>query len=226
MKKAAFTMLELVMVIVVLGILAALAMPRMERDIGQEAADNILSSIRYTQHYALMDNVTVPTDTGWQKAFWRFGFEGCSDNGIFYYVGSDKDTEGNIDLGEEATDPANGEIMMGFNSKPCESNLDAQIDATGTYKSSPNIFITKKYGISDSNIAYAGGCSSAAQHIAFDYMGRPHTGITNSSKPDYSTLLHTDCNLTFSFDDSSIPPFTITIEKETGHAFIVGQPNS
>lgn len=227
-NKSAFTMLELVMVIVVLGILAALALPRMERDIHQEAADNILSAIRYTQHMALMDDVTKPNNPKWQQAFWRFGFQGCSDNGIFYYVGSDKDTEGNIDAGEEAMDPANGHPMMGLNTEPCENDLSEQkITIGGTdYPSSSNIFITKKYGISDSNITYAGGCSSAAQHIAFDYMGRPHTGITNLTKPDFSTLMHEDCNLTFGFVDSSIAPFTITIEKETGHAFIVGQPDS
>jgi len=49
MKHSAFTMIELVLVIVVLGILAALAMPRLERDLRQEAKDNLLSAIRYTQ---------------------------------------------------------------------------------------------------------------------------------------------------------------------------------
>ena len=63
----AFTMLELVFVIVVLGILAALALPRMDRDLRQEAKDNILSAIRYTQHLALMDNKTNPLDANWQR---------------------------------------------------------------------------------------------------------------------------------------------------------------
>jgi len=228
LKKSAFTMLELVMVITVLGILAVLALPRMERDVRQEAADDILSAIRYTQHYALMDNVINPNNSNWQRAFWRFGFEGCSDNGVFYYIGSDKDLQGNIDAGEEAMDPSNGNPMMGVNNKPCEGDLSAQSITIGTqqYPSSSNIFITKKYGISDSNITYAGGCSDTNQHIAFDNLGRPHTGITNIARPDFATLLQADCNLTFSFEDSSITPVTITIEKETGYAHIVGQPNS
>jgi len=225
MKRSAFTMLELIMVIVVLGILAALAMPRIQRDIRQEAADNILSAIRYTQHLALTDNVKG-NDGGrvakfrdmWHRSFWRIGFQKCSDDGMFYYIGSDTDREKNIDRNEEALDPANGLRLNGQNTAACEQTIQRG--------SSPNIFITKKYGISDGNIIYSGGCSANAQHIAFDYLGRPHTGITASVKPDYSTVLQQDCTLTFQFDDPAYASFMITIEKETGYAFIVGQMDS
>jgi len=44
MQNSAFTLLELVFVILVLGILTALAIPRIDRDLRQEAADNILSA--------------------------------------------------------------------------------------------------------------------------------------------------------------------------------------
>jgi len=224
-KKQAFTMLELVMVIVVLGILAALAMPRIERDIRQEAAEDILSAIRYTQHLALMDDVkgengsTATSDVfknSWHRSLWSFGFQGCSDDGIFYFVASDTSRQGNIDAGEEAMDPSNGLPMNGLNTSPCESDVQNGV--------SPNIFITNKYGISDGNIAYSGGCG-AVQYIAFDYMGRPHTAIRGSTTPNYATVLQSDCNLTFSFD-GGYDPFSIIIERETGHAFIDGQPNS
>ncbi|MGD9717776.1 MAG: type II secretion system protein, partial [Sulfurimonadaceae bacterium] len=51
MKKA-FTMLELVFVIVVIGILAAVIIPRMDRDNASEAAIELQSQIRYAQHLA------------------------------------------------------------------------------------------------------------------------------------------------------------------------------
>lgn len=220
MKHKAFTLLELVFVIVVLGILAALAIPRMDRDVRQEAADNILSAIRYTQHMALMDDVTDPRYNDWQQAFWTFGFEACSDNGAFYYIASDKDRAGDFDAGEEAVDPVNGLSLMGQNGQPCESDISGQTGA------SPNIFITKKFGISDGNYVWSGGCSGTANYIGFDHLGRPHRGYANSSSPDYSSILTSDCNLTLTFDSSNIPPLVITIEKQTGHAFIVGQPDS
>jgi prepilin-type N-terminal cleavage/methylation domain-containing protein len=229
--RGAFTMLELIMVIVVLGILAALAMPRMERDIRQEAADNILSAIRFTQHMALMDNVidnrkNDATTKSWQRKFWRWGKEGCSDNGIFYYVGSDKgvdtapNTTSNIGVqdGEAAIDPSNGMVMMGQNNKPCESDLSAQTFAAPVGRASPNIFLTKQYGIKENDAKLVAQCPGTTKSIGFDYLGRPHRGFEGSTKPDYSTIMEADCNLTFEFEDGS-PDLVITIEKETGRAY-------
>lgn len=224
--KSAFTMLELVVVIVVLGILASLAMPRMERDVRQDAADNVLSAIRYTQHMALNDNVINPSNANWQQAYWRFGFQGCSDNGIFYYVGSDKDLEGNIDAGEEAIDPSNGLRMNGLNTSPCESDLDNQATA------SPQIFLTKQYGIRDGGVTFTNCGNGNGQYIGFDHLGRPHRGFVptpsggGSTTPDYSSIISTDCTITLDFDDGSLADIQIIIEKETGYAYIVGQDNS
>jgi len=226
--RNAFTMLELVMVIVVLGILASLAIPRMERDIRQEAADNILSAIRYTQHMALMDDVQMRKTAGafggsnqfrnrWHRSLWRIGFQGCSDNGMFYFVASDNNTDGNIDTGEEALDPTRGLPMNGVNAQDCESQVQ-----NGR---SPEIFVTKKYGISDPGGIDWSQCPGNVQHIAFDHMGRPHRGIRGAGN-NYATYMQADCSITFNFDDASFSPFTITIQQETGHAFIVGQADS
>jgi len=224
--KLAFTMIELVFVIVVLGILAAMAMPRVERDLRQEAADNILSAIRYTQHLALMDNVVDPTNLSWQQKFWSFGKSGCSDNGIYYYIASDTDMDAGIgiDVEEAAIDAANGGWMNGVNGAPCEATLAGQVFADGT-RPSKNIFLTKKYGIIEDDATMFGSCAGATTYIGFDYLGRPHGGFADSGSPNYSSILAADCNLTFSFQDGS-PNLVITIKKETGYAFIVGQPNS
>lgn len=222
MNKKAFTLLELVFVIVILGILAALALPRLDSDIRERAGTNLLSAIRFTQQMALIDDVTDPRYNNWQRAFWRLGFQGCSDNGYFYTISSDKNREGNIDTGEEAVDPLTGKPFNGVNTAPCENDLSSQ---TG----SKSIYITKQFGISDPNgITFENNCGSnlTSKYIGFDHMGRPHRGFSGSSTPDYSSVLHNDCTLTFKFDDTSIADLQITIEKETGHAYIVGQPDS
>jgi len=220
-KHQAFTMIELIMAIVVISILSALAMPRLERDLRQEAADNIIAALRFTQHMALMDNVTDNISTKklmWHRRFWRFGKEGCSDEGIFYYVGSDRDAGGNIDVsrGEAAVDPSNGKVMMGQNLKPCEDNLEEQSFTIGS--ASPHIFLTKNYGIKENDSKMFGQCEGSTKSIGFDYLGRPHRKFEESKNPDYSTLLEDDCNLTFTFEDGS-KDLVITIEKETGHVY-------
>ena len=205
----AFTMIELVLAIVVLGILAALALPRMDRDIRQEAADNILAAIRYTQHLALNDDKTNPFDPNWQQTLWMIRFTGGADS--YYTISSDTSKNGAVSKDESAIDPANGKYM--YNSSGAFSTIGND--------ESPNIFLGKKYGIN--NISVSGGC--ATQHIAFDNIGRPFNGLIGTlSTNDYSQYMTIDCNMTFSFIDTSISSLTITITKETGHTFINGTP--
>jgi len=208
----AFTMIELVLVIVVIGLLAALAIPRMERDIRQEAVANIVSALQYAKHMALIDDVSDPGDPNWQRGFWRFGFEGCSDNGLFYYVGADKDFQGDIDENETVPDPSNGLPMMGSNSDPCEHQINNH--------ASPNIFVSKLYGIVDPGGVTFTNCGGAgARYVGFDHLGRPHGGFagnSGSTSPDYSTVLSNDCIITLHFSDNDLDDLNITIEKRTG----------
>ncbi|WP_373033498.1 Tfp pilus assembly protein FimT/FimU [Sulfurovum sp.] len=209
MKRSAFTMIELVFVIVVLGILAALAMPRLDRDLKQEAADNILSSIRYTQHLALTDNKHKFDRTDWQSALWQIRFS-QSGSDWSYSVATNMDYINNLDQAEAAIDPSNGQLMHSSATNP-----------------SPNILLTKKYGINTITFnGCAGQSASTAKHIAFDNLGRPHRGVTQGATNDYATYINNnDCQITFAspvFDSNLV----IEIKKETGYAYIVGQPNS
>ena len=214
-EKTAFTMLELVFVIVVIGILAALAMPRFERDLKQEAAESILSDIRYTQHLALLDSKQSFKDADWQRSFWRIGFENCAGgSGLYEYIGTDMDYLGGIDDEEAAIDPDNGKKMI-WTGADCSNGGDSN--------TSDRIFITHKFGIT--NFTTSSGCdinTTSNQYIGFDHLGRPHSGF--SATADYSSYLPSSCTITFTMSDSDT--FAITIQPETGHAFIVGQPDS
>jgi prepilin-type N-terminal cleavage/methylation domain-containing protein len=205
LKRPAFTMLELVFVIVVLGILASMAIPRLDRDLRQGAKDNILAAIRLTQNIALVDNKTDPTDPTWQRKLWTIRFSVAADNlATFYTVSSDTNANGSISQNETVPDPANGKFMY-------NANGDTTIDDD----ESPSIFIGKKYGIDTMN--FSGGCSNAQQHIAFDHLGRPYNGISTATN-DYSTYMASDCNITIAFIDTSITPLNITVATETGFA--------
>jgi hypothetical protein len=206
-------MLELVMVIVVLGILAATAIPRMERDLRQEAGDNILAAIRYTQHLALMDDKTNPEDPKWQMTLWQIRFSHYTKDGQlrwYYEIASNKDHGANLDQSEAAMDPSSGKFF--FNRAP-HTEIGPQ--------DSESIFIGRKYGID--SIRFRGGCSGA-QHIAFDHLGRPYTGIFSAGN-DFSKLMVNDCSMTFGFEGGETP-LVITVARETGFAQIMDQNGS
>lgn len=209
----AFTMIELVFVIVALGIIAAIAMPKLDRERRQEAADSILSNIRYAQHMAMSDFRQDFTDTDWQMSFWQFRVEGCSDNGLFMQVGSDKDYGGDISRTESATDPANSLPMFWLNTSACESGGDNTV--------SDRIFITKNFGVTG---VVGGGACAGIQHIGFDHLGRPHVSFTAATSPNYVSYMQSAC--TFTFAVSGETSFTISIQPESGFAQIVGQNDS
>ena len=74
MKKA-FTLLELVFVIVVIGILAAAIIPNTRTNPAQEAKIQLTSHIRYAQHLAMMDD-KFGANTTWYKDLWQIAFNG------------------------------------------------------------------------------------------------------------------------------------------------------
>jgi prepilin-type N-terminal cleavage/methylation domain-containing protein len=206
MKRSAFTLFELMVVIIVIGILMAMSLPRMERDNRQEAADHILSAIQYTQQLALVDN-KVSTASNWQMKLWaiRFTVSATNYENTYYTIGTDENNNTVISKEEAAIDPANGKYL--FNTSGAF--------ATIAKDESPNAFIGHRYGIS--SIAFAGGCNNVS-HVAFDYLGRPFVGIGTAGR-NYAKYMTSDCNITFSFVNNA-EDLSIIIEKQTGHAYI------
>ncbi len=220
MKKSAFTLIELVFVIIVLGILASTAMDSMDRDLKQEASETILSHIRLAQQLALNDNKhRSDNNSSWQMAYWQFAMKSCGDD-IAYRVGSDISLGGGINgLGksESAINPSDGKYIFSVNCSSLEND------------ETPSVLLTKKFGIKNSGVITSGGCTK--KQILFDYLGRPHSGNSTYNTPFFQNIMMQDCNLTFILqtdqdNDGNPDSFTIIIEAETGHSFIVGEDNS
>jgi prepilin-type N-terminal cleavage/methylation domain-containing protein len=212
----AFTMLELVFVIVIVGILAALAIPRLDRDLKQEASDTILSAVRYTQQLALMDNKQSFSNPKWQQRYWKIMFGTCAtSSNKFFMIGSDNnmDSNGFFESTEAAMDPLSGKPYFWVNGTDCSSGKDSNV--------SNNIFLSHRFGIT--NFAFTGGCSGV-QYIGFDHLGRPRIGFGVSNTPDHASYMSSACIMTFTLSDGDT--FAISIEPETGYAQIVGQPDS
>ena len=213
---SAFTILELIFVIVVIGILAASIIPSTKTNPLREAAIQLLSDIRYTQHLAMIDDKYNSNDAEWYKGRWQIVFSNNvkTNNQEAYTIFSDTPGySGDPSVTEIAKNPQNDNLLMsgGY---------------TGTVKLdvNHNSFIGMKklnigmsYGIDD--ISLDGGCSYS--RISFDHLGRPFTGDQKTMTGPYSAgtqrLITSVCNITIS---SEIDSITITIEPETGYAKI------
>ena len=212
--REAFSLIELIFVILLVGILAFMALPRIERDLRQEAIDNLVSAIRYTRHLAVMGVKSDAQHTTWQRTLWRFSIEGCSDEGIFYSIGTDLNRKGNISNQEAAKDPHSHLPMNGINSKPCEHEVQKNVAA--------DIFLSKHYGILEKDIDWS-DCRGRVKHIAFDHMGRLYRKMTHA-KNDYRSYMKQMCSIHFTLPNDS--KFTIHIESETGVVSVEGQPDT
>jgi prepilin-type N-terminal cleavage/methylation domain-containing protein len=217
MKKA-FTMIELVFVIVVVGILSALIAPNFQRNSVREAADQLISHIRYTQHLAMIDDKYDTADSKWFQKRWQL-LIGQSNSGTYntggyyaYTIFSDTSASGNPDPGEIAINPLDNTKLLsgGFS-----NTLDWEDE-----QATKALNIGAKYGITNVTTS---GCAGG-KRIAFDYLGRPIKGnISGDISPYRATsatisLLTSQCDITISDGTTSV---TIEIEPETGYAHIL-----
>ena len=217
MKKA-FTMLELIFVIIVIGILSAIILPSTKRSPLQEAAIQLVSHIRYTQHLAMMDDRYDSNDSIWYKKVWQIRFtkgSGGSDDKIAYAIFSDwESTDTHPSLNELAKDPLTGDRIDGGVTN------SIHYDDVGIF-SKANLGIY--YGVK-----YLDFCSRTYR-ISFDHLGRPnntHLKTATDLVDSKDKLLRTPCNISIcSVADcntsSAGEKVTIVIEPETGYIHIL-----
>ncbi|MDD3598372.1 type II secretion system protein [Sulfuricurvum sp.] len=201
MKRFAFTMLELVFVIIVIGILAVLAMPNFTTNPLQQAAEQVARDIRYTQHLAMMDDKYDPADPAWFRENWQIDFTSTPSN-VFYTIFSDMDHGGNADDGEIALDPLTREKMY-------VDLINGTSDRTN---------LKDKYGISQ--VTFQGGCN-IGNELSFDALGRPYYFLTSAAPTSaniYQYILAQDCNITLTHPTEGNA--ILIIKPETGYVSI------
>lgn len=217
----AFTMLELVFVVAVVGIISALALPRFDRDNLQEAADQLASHIRYTQHLAMQDDKFDPNDNSWYLERWQIRFSTAAGTHS-YSIMSDitKDGNPNASVGgiiEVAVDPLDqSKFLIG-------TETTAFFNNTSKEKMNMNLDLGDTYGVS---VVVAGGTTgSNASRIIFDEMGRPYRGSTNAGVPASVISGPADrlatSRITVTLTDSTGNNIQIAIEPETGYTHIL-----
>lgn len=228
--KRAFTMLELVFVIIIVGIISVLMLPSFDKNNLREAADQLVSHIRYTQHLAMMDDKYDAGENGWFHRRWTLRFQqnlayttlapNATYNNVWAYtVFSDLPNfvGHNPDLNGMARNPLNSEQYL---SGGYDNTLHVEDE-----KSMEELRLGEKFGIA--SVLFGGGCRSNVLYVHFDYLGRPMNSFPTNNAYElpaagWHKLLTNSCNITLCqnnpCDDQNI---TIAIEPETGYTHII-----
>ena len=195
MKKA-FTLVELIFVVVVIGILAFALWPTKQPTQALEAARQIVAHIRYTQHLALNDDkFATHTDTDgtgnsiaidWYKRLWRITFSNskidkkCEKDCWRYAVY--QNIAGNLSDGGQP----NGTIEAARNPAQAGKVLSACYSGLST-NTSDELNLGQTYKIQNIDFSEF-ATDSRIQGIIFDELGRAYprsewnTPYDNSSK--------------------------------------------
>ena len=215
MKKA-FTILELVFVILVIGILASIIVSNTKREVLYEAATQLIDDIRYTQHLAMIDDKFSNSDASWYKKRWslRFNKDDYSNQEEAYTIFADiaGTSTGLANFSEVARNPQNPEFVLSGGITG-ESKLDIR---QSIFEGTKKMNLGLSYDIS--SVVIGGGCNS--KNIAFDHLGRPIDGRLNAYTTAYKAgkLIESRCTITLNSPEGSV---VIAIEPETGYAHIL-----
>ncbi|MDR1460910.1 MAG: type II secretion system GspH family protein [Campylobacteraceae bacterium] len=223
-NRFAFTLVELVFIVIAVGILSAVIVPRMQSSRLREAADQVVSHIRYTQHLAMIDDKFDPSGVNgdWYKERWQILFEQNDDGMWSYTIFSDNiNTDGYPEEIEIAINPQDSSRRLTGGSTLGTINYDNSIVTK-------NLNLGKTYGIIGADgISFNDKCNNEGiLRITFDYLGRPM-----SRNPNAYTELYDDTNLlvsqghdnlcTITIKDESGDSLNMTIQPETGFAEVV-----
>lgn len=228
MKKA-FTLVELIFVVVVIGILAFALWPTKQPTQALEAARQIVAHIRYTQHLALNDDkfathTYIATDgtkkniaIDWYKRLWRITFsdtqadKNCNSVGWRYAVYQ------NIanDLSDKGQ--PNGTIEAARNPAQAGKVLSACYSGLST-NTSDELNLSQTYKIENIDFSEFG-----TQGIIFDELGRAYprgdfSQAYNNGKKFKLGDNNSYGRITLSAKDGSVAK--ILVFAETGYACV------
>ncbi|MEY4504473.1 MAG: hypothetical protein RL154_767 [Pseudomonadota bacterium] len=216
--KKAFSAIELVFVIIIIGVLSVVATPYFSRDDLALASSQLLSHIKYTQHLALSEDFYSTSEAKWYLKRWQIRF--FKNNGeIFYSVFSDREMTSRIsqrsDHIDSALDPLTRNPLFYCNQlgPACTTNNNLKSD---------DVRLTLKYNITDISVSCyvkdsLGALSGQSGAIVFDALGRPYAGILDDTDFNpYKLLLNAPCDITLTH--SSGNQATIRVYPETGFA--------
>ena len=227
----AFTMIELVFVIVVVGILSVMIAPNFQGNNLRQAADQLVSHIRYTQHLAMMDNKFDVNDADWYKERWQIFFSTTANSTISYSILSDTPSSLGNYQGSPKANSTYTEVSVASNPLNPSTYLIGTSYSTfhnsDTERLTQTLDIGNEYGILDLDLSSSCKVGSSTR-IAFDNIGRPLRGTFHNFTEVYPSgnIITSQCIIQIcTVSDCTVATgdeiIEIAIEPETGYTHIL-----
>jgi len=225
MKRNAFTLIELIFVVVIVSILAFVALGRFGTTGElQQATDQLIRHLRYTQHLAMMDDHFDPGDGQWYKRGWQLMIHtnGYDDlTGFGYSIYQDRNGNRAMETTEFAVDPMDQNLWMSVGLPGWA------LTPTNEDRLNPQLSLAQSFNII--NISRTGMGTST--RISFDSLGKPYTTyiaanaipLVNANPIAQRTWLMAPAQITLTHADGTCA--RIQIEPVTGYVHQVAAPN-
>lgn len=223
MKKS-FSLLELVIVMLILGVVASFSHFYFVKDKSLEGAMMILNDLRYARNLALMQDSFRVGEFGvakrqWYKSRWQLYFinSAATNYEQSYTIFLDKNGDGNANLGktninldrEIAVDIINPKKLMNSGQSGVIHQDDARV--------SKRFNIERSFGIE--RVEFKGSCAGTTR-IIFDEFGRLYSPLKNAKNIFDKNLAKTASSCIIRLNSKYKKQVCIVVDSVSGYAHI------
>ncbi len=241
MKKS-FSLIELVIVIIVVGILYSSISFSLSNTTLNQVADQIISHINYTRHLAIKDNkmqyypinnskTEMNRSKYWFKQWWQMRFSNDSDDGYWYEIFTDLPTNGSSTNFERTGGKPNtdNDYELTYAKNSNGKYLTGKCDDGSNYvkcgENDNKLNLTDKYDIQ--KIVFS-NLNSSKPHLLFDSYGNIYLtegekgdgGDINPYDKDERVVLLKTAKITLCQDEDCEKNISICISAKIGNAYL------
>ncbi|MBZ7935185.1 type II secretion system protein [Campylobacter sp. B0100352/1] len=180
----AFTLLELVLIIFILGIVISIVKINIKQDRSILGAKQILNDINYLRNLAMIQESFRNSDLAvakreWYKSRWQLYFikSAATDYEQTYTIFLDKNGDGNANLGKTDINIDREIAIDILNPKKLMNSGQSGVIDKDDEKATKRFNIFKTFDIE--KVEFKGSCSGSTR-IVFDEMGRLYSPLKNS----------------------------------------------